>query len=130
MRVEKDLPAGHVSDIDQLRPFIASPAPTEPKVTNVTSASTARITVGDDERIPSGMLVEPAPRPLVEFDRELVHHEIMPLARVTELSIDIYVWNISLASEIHVNMQVGATVSHPADGGMSPAPLRPFPRSR
>ena len=38
-RVEKDPPAGHLSDIDQLRPFIGWPAPTEPKVTNVTSAS-------------------------------------------------------------------------------------------
>src|ERR1700730_11204117 len=48
-RVEKDAAAGHLSDIDQLRPFIASPAPTEPQVTNVTSTSTARVAVGDDE---------------------------------------------------------------------------------
>jgi len=42
------------------------------------------------------------------------------------LGIDIYVWNISLASEIDVNMQIAATVSHPAEGGMSPAPFRPL----
>src|ERR1700674_682231 len=78
-RVEKDAPAGHRADVDQLGPFIASPAPTEPQVTNVTSASTARIAIGDDERIAVGMLVEPPPRPLVEYDGEVVHHEIMAL---------------------------------------------------
>ena len=76
-RVKKDSPAGHRPDIDQARPLIASPAPTEPQVTNVTSTSTARIAVGDDECIPVGMLAEPSPRPIVEFDSELVHHPIM-----------------------------------------------------
>ena len=56
-RVEKDAPTGHRADIDQLGPFIASPAPTEPQVTNVTSASTARVAIGDDERILVGMLI-------------------------------------------------------------------------
>ena len=77
-RVEKDPPTGHRADIDQCRPLIASPAPTEPQVTNVTSASTARIAVGDDERIPVRVLLEPAPCPIVEFDDELVHYRIMP----------------------------------------------------
>jgi hypothetical protein len=45
----------------------------------VTSASTARIAVGDDERILVGMLGEPAPCPIVEYDIELVHDEIMAL---------------------------------------------------
>jgi hypothetical protein len=45
----------------------------------VTSASTARIAVGDDERILVGMLGEPAPCSIVEFDSELVHDEIMAL---------------------------------------------------
>jgi hypothetical protein len=76
-RVEKDSAAGHRADVDQLGPFIASPAPTEPQVTNVTAASTARVAVGDDERVLAGVLREPPPRPLVEFDSELVHHEIM-----------------------------------------------------
>jgi hypothetical protein len=80
-RVEENPPAGHGADVDQLGPFIASPAPTEPQVTDVTSASTARIAVSDDERIPVGMLGEPAPRSIVEYDSELVHHEIMALQR-------------------------------------------------
>jgi hypothetical protein len=29
-RVDEDAPAGHLPDVDQLGPFIASPAPTEP----------------------------------------------------------------------------------------------------
>src|SRR5260370_16000368 len=61
-RVDKDPPAGHLPDIDQLGPFIASPAPTDPQVTNVTSASTARIAVSDDERITTGMILAPVPR--------------------------------------------------------------------
>ena len=78
-RVDKDPPAGHRADVDQLGPFIASAAPTEPQVTNVTSASTARVAVSDDERIVVGMIGEPAPCPIVEYDIELVHHEIMAL---------------------------------------------------
>ena len=78
-RVEKDPPAGHRPDIDQCGLLIGSPAPTEPQVTNVTSASTARIAVGDDEGVTAGMLLEPMPRPIVEYDGELVHHEIMAL---------------------------------------------------
>jgi hypothetical protein len=74
-RVDNDPPAGHLPDIDQRGAFIASPAPTEPQVTNVTSASTARVAVGNDERIRAGVLLEPAPCLGIEFDRELVHHE-------------------------------------------------------
>ena len=76
--VDKDPPAGHLPDIDQRRALIASAAPTEPQVTNVTSASTARVAVGDDERVVVGMIIEPAPCPIVEFDNELVHQAIMP----------------------------------------------------
>jgi hypothetical protein len=32
----------------------------------VTAASTARVAIGDDERIPVRVLVEPAPCPVVE----------------------------------------------------------------
>ena len=72
-RVEKDSAAGHLSDIDQPGPFTASAAPTEPQVTNVTSASTARVAVGDDERSLIRMLVEPALGSVVEYDGEFVH---------------------------------------------------------
>jgi hypothetical protein len=76
-RVEKNAAAGHVADIDQRRSLIASAAPTEPQVTNVTSASTATIAIGDDERIPGGVLVKPAPRVVIEDDGELIHQAIM-----------------------------------------------------
>ena len=78
-RVGKDPPAGHLPNVDQLGLLIPSPAPTEPQVTNVTSASTAGVAVGDDERISGGMLSEPAPCSIVEYDDELLHHEIMAL---------------------------------------------------
>jgi hypothetical protein len=74
-RVEKDSAAGHLSDVDQLGPFIASPAPTEPQVTNVTSASTARVAIGDHERVLIGMLIEPALRSIVQYDGEFAHHQ-------------------------------------------------------
>ncbi len=74
-RVEKDSPAGHRPDINQCGSFIASPAPTEPQVTNVTSASTARIAESDDERIPVGVLLEPVPCPIVQNDGEFAHHQ-------------------------------------------------------
>jgi len=76
-RIEKDAPAGHFADIDQRGLLIASAAPTEPQVTNVTSASAACVAVGDDERIPFRVLVEPAPCPVVEYQSEFVHHAIM-----------------------------------------------------
>ena len=76
-RVDKDPPAGHLPNVDQQGPLIASPAPTEPQVTNVTSASTACVAVGDDERVPTWVLLEPALCPIVEFDDEVVHDAIM-----------------------------------------------------
>ena len=74
-RVEEDAPAGHLADVDQFGPFIASPAPTEPQVTNVTSASTARVAIGDDERILAGMLAEPMLRSIVQYDGEFAHRQ-------------------------------------------------------
>lgn len=76
-RVEQDPPAGHFPDIDQSGLLIASAAPTEPQVTNVTSASAARVAVGDDKRIPVGVLVEPAAGPVIKYHGEFVHHAIM-----------------------------------------------------
>ena len=77
-RVEKDPSAGHHADVDQPRRVAALPARTEPEVTNVSSAATAGVAVGDDERITAGMLLQPMPRPIVEHDDEFVHHPIMP----------------------------------------------------
>jgi hypothetical protein len=76
-RIEKDPPAGQFANVDQLGLLIASATPTEPQVTNVTSASTARVAVGDDECIPAGVFVEPALSPVVEYEGEFVHHAIM-----------------------------------------------------
>ena len=75
--VEQDPPAGHFADIDQSGLLVASATPTEPQVTNVTSASTARVAIGDDQRIAVGVLLEPAPRLIIEYDGEFVHHAIM-----------------------------------------------------
>ena len=75
--IEKDAPAGNRADIYECGALIASPAPTEPQVTNVTSASAARVAIGDDERIVVGVLVEPAPCLAIEYDGELVHYAIM-----------------------------------------------------
>jgi len=79
-RIEKDPPTGHRADLDERGPFIASPAPTEPQVTNVTPASAARVAIGDDERILGGVLDEPVPCLVVEYDGEYVHHAIMTRA--------------------------------------------------
>src|SRR3989441_5598438 len=76
-RVEKDTSAGYRPDVDQGRLLIRLSAPTEPQVTNVTSTSAARVAVGDDQRIPVGMLLEPAPCRIVEFDDEVAHPAIM-----------------------------------------------------
>src|SRR5207245_11215211 len=76
-RVEKDPPAAYRTDIDQPGRFIGLPAPTEPKVTDVTAASAARVAVGDDKRLPVWVLLEPAPCGIVQFDDEVVHHAIM-----------------------------------------------------
>ena len=86
--VEKDPPAAHFADIDQRRLLIASAAPTEPQVTNVTPASTARVAVGDDEPIAVGVLLEPATCLVIEYDGELVHYEIMPVAISKPLNLD------------------------------------------
>ena len=79
-RIEKDPPTGQHADLDQRRPIIPSPAPTEPQVTNVTPASAAGVAVGDDEGIPGGVLVEPAPSLVVEDNGELIHHAIIARA--------------------------------------------------
>ena len=78
--VEKDPPAGHFADIDQSGLLVASAAPTEPQVTNVTPASAAGVAVGDDERVSAGMLVEPALGLVVEDNGELIHHAIIARA--------------------------------------------------
>jgi hypothetical protein len=76
-RVEIDSPTAHFADIHQRGLLIASAAPTEPQVTNVTPASTARVAIGDDKRVPVGVLLDPATCLVIEYDGELVHHAIM-----------------------------------------------------
>ena len=75
--IEQDPPAGYFANIDERGLLVASAAPTEPQVTNVTAASTAGVAEGDDECIPAGMLIEPLPCPLVEDNGEFVHRAIM-----------------------------------------------------
>ena len=43
----------------------------------MTPASTARVAIGDDQRIPIRVLGEPAPRVVIEDDGELIHHAII-----------------------------------------------------
>jgi hypothetical protein len=86
-RVEKDAPATHFANIDQRRLLIASAAPTEPQVTNVTSASTAGVAISDDKRVPVGVFLEPAPCLLIEYDGEFVHHAIMARQAGTRASL-------------------------------------------
>jgi hypothetical protein len=76
-RIEQDPATGHPADLNEPRLVIASPAPTEPQVTNVTPASAAGVAIGDDERVPIGTLAQPAARLLVEDDGEFIHHAIM-----------------------------------------------------
>jgi hypothetical protein len=87
-RIEKDPPAAHFADIDQRGLLIALPAPTEPQVTNVTPASTARVAIGDDKRVPVWVLLEPVTCLVIEYDGELVHYEIMLLAISEPLNLD------------------------------------------
>ncbi len=87
-RVEKDPPAAYLANIDQRGLLIASAAPTEPQVTNVTPASTARVAIGDDKRVPVGVLLEPATCLVIEHDGEFVHPEIMRLAISEPLNLD------------------------------------------
>lgn len=76
-RVEKDPTAGHLADLDQSGLVFASAAPTEPQVTNVSSATTVGVAIGDDERVAIGVLVEPAACLVIEHDGEGGHYEIM-----------------------------------------------------
>jgi hypothetical protein len=65
--VEQDPTTGRLANVDELLGvLIARLAPTEPQVTDVTSASTASVLVGDHQRILAGMLGQPLPRLLVE----------------------------------------------------------------
>jgi hypothetical protein len=75
--VEKDAPPGRLADVDQLAGvLVLAPTPTEPEVTDVTPASTARVLVGDHHRIAARVLGQPVPGLIVEGDQELhpLHH--------------------------------------------------------
>ena len=69
--VEQDGPTHHLTDVNQIfRVLLPMLAPTEPQVTNVTSASTSRLAVSDDECVATGMLLQPAVGLGVEQDDE------------------------------------------------------------
>ena len=75
--VEEDPPAADRADVDQLaRVLVLLATPTEPEVTDVTPASTARVLVGDHHRIAARMLGQPVAGLVVEGDQELhpLHH--------------------------------------------------------
>jgi len=75
--VEEDPPAADRADVDQLaRVLVLLATPTEPEVTDVTPASTARVLVGDHHRIAARMLGQPVAGLLVEGYQELhpLHH--------------------------------------------------------
>jgi hypothetical protein len=69
--VEEDPPAADLADVDQLLGvLVLSSTPTEPEVTDVTSASTARVLIGDHHRIRARMLSQPVAGLVVEGDDE------------------------------------------------------------
>ena len=75
--VEKDPLAADLADVDQpAGVLILSPTPTEPKVTDVTAASAARVLIRDHHGIRARMLGQPAPGLVVEGDEKLhsLHH--------------------------------------------------------
>ncbi len=73
--VEQDPAAGCLPDIHELPGVLVSrPAPTEPQVTDVTSASTAGVLVGDHQRILTRMLGEPLPGLVVKRHEEFTGH--------------------------------------------------------
>ncbi|MEO6797775.1 MAG: hypothetical protein ABI401_08300 [Candidatus Dormibacter sp.] len=69
--IQQDTAAGELADILQVRrPALAAPAPTDPEVTDVTPASTASISKGENERIATGVEVEPPASLLIQGDRK------------------------------------------------------------
>jgi hypothetical protein len=73
--IQKDLTARHRADGGKTFRFaILMAAPTEPKVTDVTAASTAAVVVGNHQCIPTWMLVQPMPCLVVEGHFEGVRH--------------------------------------------------------
>lgn len=77
--IQQDLAARHRADggiLFSLPVLIA--APTEPKVTDVTAASTSAVFIGNDECIPTGMLGQPLLRIVVEDHLERFRHPESP----------------------------------------------------
>jgi hypothetical protein len=83
--VEQDPATGYHPDIHELPGILVfRPAPTEPQVTDVTPTSTARVPVGDHQRILTRMAGQPLLRLLVERHNEFTGHiaEYAPLPNV------------------------------------------------
>jgi hypothetical protein len=68
--VQEDPTAGHVANVDERRPFVSSLAPTQPHLTNVTTAATPTVLVSNDERILAWMFIQPAAGFVIEYHRE------------------------------------------------------------
>jgi hypothetical protein len=65
--IEQNPATGCLANVDELLGVLSSRlAPTEPQVTDVTPASTARVLIGDHQGILAGMLGHPLLRLLVE----------------------------------------------------------------
>jgi len=82
--VQEDPAAARIADVDQGRLLVSSPAPAEPHITNVTSATTPTVFVRDNERILAWVLVQPAAGFVIErhvkgFAHHLPAGELPPL---------------------------------------------------
>jgi hypothetical protein len=73
--IQEDLAARHLTNgsVSSNLPILVA-APTEPKVTDVTSASTSAVLVGNHQCIPTRMLLQPMPCGVVEDDLEEFSH--------------------------------------------------------
>jgi hypothetical protein len=70
--VEQHSPAADLAYLDQLTGVVVlSSTPTEPQVTDVTSASTAPVLVGEHHRIRARVLGQPALGLVVDGDQEV-----------------------------------------------------------
>lgn len=77
--IEKEPAAGYLANVgESLGSAVLVAAPTEPKVTDVTAASTSSVLVRNDQGIATWMLPQPLTRGIVEVDLERVRHRGVP----------------------------------------------------